>query len=227
MKSTHGKQSGRRPPPSQAHVCIFGPNHLQNQLLLNFFQDKTDFVCKCVDEINLRNLRKKDPQYKYLFMVDSKQVDLSPIWETLIDIYHAKQTNCLFALYNVDQGMDIEKEALERGIHGIFYNEDGLASLAKGAKAILGGELWFSRKLISHSLMNKERTVSPRFDEAKNLTHREKEILTRLITGASNKQIAEDLFISPHTVKTHIYNVYKKLDINNRLQATLWAARHL
>lgn len=227
MKSTHGTQSERRPPTSQAHVCILGPNHLQNQLLLNFLEEKTDFICRCVVEINLQKVRQKDPQCKYLFMVDSKQADLSSLWETLIDIYQTKQTNCLFALYNVDPEMEIEKEALERGIHGIFYNKDGLAGFAKGAKAILAGELWFSRKLLSHNLLNKERTVRPHFDATNTLTHREKEILTRLITGASNKKIAEDLFISPHTVKTHIYNVYKKLDINNRLQATLWAAKHL
>jgi DNA-binding CsgD family transcriptional regulator len=45
--------------------------------------------------------------------------------------------------------------------------------------------------------------------------------------GAKNEEIADKLFISPNTVKTHIYNIFKKIDVPNRLQAALWAAKHL
>ncbi len=60
-----------------------------------------------------------------------------------------------------------------------------------------------------------------------NLTSREKEILTRIASGASNREIADALFISHHTVKTHIYNIYKKIKVPNRFQAALWIAENL
>lgn len=59
------------------------------------------------------------------------------------------------------------------------------------------------------------------------LTPREIEILEQIAQGASNREIAEGLFISHHTVKTHLHNIFQKINVNGRLQAALWAARHL
>lgn len=52
------------------------------------------------------------------------------------------------------------------------------------------------------------------------LSEREKEIMTHLVRGGSTARIAEDLFISPHTVKTHTANIYKKMGIHSRSELT-------
>ena len=56
---------------------------------------------------------------------------------------------------------------------------------------------------------------------------REIEILGLISTGATNADIADKLIISQHTVKTHIYNIFQKIGVPNRLQAALWAGKHL
>ena len=59
------------------------------------------------------------------------------------------------------------------------------------------------------------------------LTSREIEVLTVLASGVKNDEIASKLHISPHTVKTHLYTIYKKIEVDNRLQAVLWATKNL
>ncbi|NMB46830.1 MAG: helix-turn-helix transcriptional regulator [Firmicutes bacterium] len=55
------------------------------------------------------------------------------------------------------------------------------------------------------------------------LTPREVEVLALIATGMTNAEIADSLFISPHTVKNHVTNIYKKLQVEDRTQIALWA----
>ena len=55
------------------------------------------------------------------------------------------------------------------------------------------------------------------------LTPREKEVLALIAVGMTNAEIAEELFISPHTVKNHVTNIYKKIQVEDRTQIALWA----
>ena len=56
------------------------------------------------------------------------------------------------------------------------------------------------------------------------LTERELEVLKAIAEGKSNQQIADELFVSINTIKSHVNKIYDKLDVNNRTQATLKAS---
>jgi ATP/maltotriose-dependent transcriptional regulator MalT len=70
------------------------------------------------------------------------------------------------------------------------------------------------------------RGRSPQARLAPQITEREREVLRLLASGKSNRDIADDLYISPGTVARHVANLYAKLDVSSRSQATAYAHRH-
>jgi DNA-binding CsgD family transcriptional regulator len=78
--------------------------------------------------------------------------------------------------------------------------------------------------ILRHYLVNYEASPNSIQDAAAayfskhDISSREQEIVLKLIEGKTNREIGDELFISPNTVKTHIRNIYKKLDISNRVQ---------
>lgn len=111
----------------------------------------------------------------------------------------------------------------------MFYENDPLEKFLKGICTVFEGELWAPRHIMSQCISNGTQDLKKYSlnESSSYLTRREKEILSFLAAGNSNEDIAEKLFISNHTVKTHVFNIYKKIDVPNRLQAALWAAKNL
>ena len=110
-------------------------------------------------------------------------------------------------------------------VKGIFTDDVSHEQFILGIKSIFNGELWLSRKLLS-SIVIKNRKTPQRQTEDYGLTQRETEIIKLVAVGSRNNDIADILCLSPHTVKTHIYHIYKKLNIENRMQAVNWANQH-
>ncbi|MGL4827848.1 MAG: LuxR family transcriptional regulator VpsT [Vibrio sp.] len=111
---------------------------------------------------------------------------------------------------------------------GVFYIEDDIDTLIKGMSKILQDEMWLARKLaqeyILHYRSGNSVVTSQMYAK---LTKREQQIIKLLGSGASNIEIADKLFVSENTVKTHLHNVFKKINAKNRLQALIWAKNNI
>ncbi len=130
-------------------------------------------------------------------------------------------------LFNITPGLGIEENTVIQGVHGFFYEKDPVECFHRGILAICDGELWLSRRIIAKCLMGGKGQDSNQKREQPYLTPREIEILGLVSLFATNEKIAEELCISFHTVKTHIYHIFKKIKAPNRIQSALWATKNL
>jgi PAS domain S-box-containing protein len=116
-------------------------------------------------------------------------------------------------------------ELVAAGARGIVVGEPEFPSIAEAINAIGRGELWFNSLLLSR-VFDKSSFVIRKEKADKVLTGREIEILQRIAQGYSNPAIAEVLGVSTRTVTNHVYNIYGKLGLKNRLQAMHYAVAH-
>ena len=118
-----------------------------------------------------------------------------------------------------------EARAYADGANGYVYKSaDRETLLAAVRKAGAGESLW--DRTDQRRLTNFVKTTRPAVGEHAPLTVREQEILKILATGATNKQISEKLQISAETVKEHVQHLLRKIGVNDRTQAAVWAARN-
>ena len=137
------------------------------------------------------------------------------------------KTKALMLTAALDEAMIFK--SLKAGAKGYLSKDSSVSDLTKAIKAVHQGELWIERKLMSRFFDqeaiadSKGKNLHGRTKEG--LTLREREVLSHLATGCTNKEIAQDLFISEKTVKTHLSSIFRKLKVTRRLQAILCAIR--
>ena len=116
-------------------------------------------------------------------------------------------------------------KAVDIGVDGYLLKDSESAELKRAINAVLNGENYIQPSLIP-ALNN--RLVSRDIDKDKieSLTKRELEVLIQVANGLFNKEIATSLDISERTVKNHISNIFKKIDVSDRTQAAVFAIKN-
>ncbi|WP_386081363.1 LuxR C-terminal-related transcriptional regulator [Vreelandella sp. F11] len=161
-----------------------------------------------------------------LILIDSDHIgiDALPEWQDKLPDALTKTPLAAFNIHDMDHAL----EALSCAqLKGVFYRNESLEVICKGIHALLEGELWMSRDLMARLILFYRKYQSNAFRPACGLTNREMEIISLLSAGSSNQQIAEKLFVSEHTVKSHLYNIFRKINVHNRIQALNWIHQNL
>ncbi|WP_341784356.1 response regulator transcription factor [Lactococcus formosensis subsp. formosensis] len=120
--------------------------------------------------------------------------------------------------------LDDEKvfPALAAGAKGYILKTSQAAEIAGAIRKVASGQDVLSGAV--KEKINQQKHRKPELYD--NLSKREMEVLKILAQGFSNQEIADQLFISLKTVKTHVSNIFNKLEVNDRTQATIYAIQH-
>jgi len=111
---------------------------------------------------------------------------------------------------------------MKTGIRGYVKITDSPAIIAKAIQSVQAGEIWAERRILEKGIANPmllPETLQSHVPGLPPLTNREMEVLTMVLQGASNREIADRSSISERTVKTHLYRVYRKLNVKSRTKA--------
>lgn len=121
---------------------------------------------------------------------------------------------------------ETELLALRAGARGCITRHIDLETLLKAFAVIGRGEYWVSQGVATRAISNLVRPDNAESANSSGLTSREWEILGLLAKGARNKEIANALSVSENTVKTHLLTIYRKVNVDCRLAATLYYFEH-
>lgn len=223
-------------PKKQKNLCpstditfyIIGPRIIQNELITSCLEKETGNPCILLENINQipTNNPKPGTQPSLIFW-DCLGENLKKLPSELKLYNSQKKSETRVVLFNVSKDMEFKKRFILKGIHGFFYKHDSLDIFLKGVQVVLDGKLWLSREMMTKCILEGSEGENPSKKFKDKLTERQTEILAQIAVGATNDEIADRLCISPYTVKTHLYKIFKKINVPNRVQAVLWAAKNL
>ncbi|MEI5639917.1 MULTISPECIES: helix-turn-helix transcriptional regulator [unclassified Pseudoalteromonas] len=171
------------------------------------------------------------PEGTRLLFIETAATDA---WNKLKEQLVNLEVKCDIVLFNLDENPELANRALLSGIRGVFYTTDNADVLMKGIRLLLENQLWYRRDVMCNVLnrmlqFNQDalHKLTEGDIEPIKLTKREKAIIALMSKGAKNKEIAEELNISPHTVKTHLYSAFRKTKCRNRIELLSWAQQNI
>ena len=121
-------------------------------------------------------------------------------------------------------------EALQLGARGVVLKETSTELLLKSIRSVVAGQYWVGREAVTDLVRVLRDLIPAAGEEAKKkafgLTPRELEVVSAIVLGYTNKDIARKFTISEDTVKHHLTNIFDKVGVSNRLELALFSIEH-
>lgn len=193
---------------------------------LNMFSDKFNVVFRATNGGEIVEFAKTNNTLQVILM-DIEMPKMDGIKATeLISKFRPEIKTIILTVFDDDEKIF---NAIKAGASGYLLKDESVEKIIDGINVVLEGGAPMSASIASKTLQLLRRTNKIKdviSDEDFNLSKREIEVLENLKLGLDYQQAAEKLFISPFTVRKHIENIYKKLQVNNKMQAVQKASAH-
>lgn len=201
-----------------SNILLIGKQNSHNNLLSEYLGSRLNCQCPCLPIDQLSSIHSSVIKDNMILLIDAIGQLASDLIETL-DIISQIFSNAKVAFFNIDDSIPCEKLLLWAHVRGIFYVDANENNILDGVNNILEDKYWLPRKVTAQFMKHLHSAPEIKYSPFNQLTKRESHILKLICDGHSNIEIADDLNVSLSTVKTHTYNLFKKLNVSNRVQA--------
>jgi two-component system nitrate/nitrite response regulator NarL len=120
-------------------------------------------------------------------------------------------------------------QALQLGARGIVLKDTPTEVLFRSIRAVINGRFWVGQTEVKDLMEALRYYVASADEDSKKqfgLTSRERDVVSAITVGFTNREIAEKFSISEQTVKHHLRNIFDKTGVSNRLELALFAIKH-
>lgn len=213
--------------PKTIKILIYCTSDLILTGILNTLKPATDIeiidIEKSTIDSLIESIKKFHPEV-VLFTNSEPMPNMREICKAIKDLIPEKKEIQQLLVGNIPSHEEVVS-LMNAGVRGYFDLNDPSDQLVEAIRVVRNGEIWLPRDKMS-SIMDriisvvgrdlKERTMDQ-------LTPTEFQVLRLIGQGKSNDEIAENMFISKNTVRSHIKSIYSKFDTHSRLQLALYA----
>jgi len=156
--------------------------------------------------------------------VELKGLNLTKI----LGLVRKNKNTKVILLIDSDYSENLLINAIRSGVRGYLPKDSDSSQLIKSVKAVFDGELWADRKLMGKVVDGSSYTTKKVEVKGQiyDLTETEIKIVKLVLNGMTNREVADELYISEKTVKFHLYKIYKKLAVKNRVELMLFGFRN-
>lgn len=202
-------------------VMLLSTSCIQSQLMKELLSES---LGPSISLVNQHTFAYHDWNKPALILVDLANLPTSnQPWELYLRGF---KDNISTVLLNTQDSISAQNLLQWPNVYGYFSHYEDQQTLIKGLTKVLDGEHWIPRSMLIEMLLYLQ-SVKPVTTTSIELTNREIDVLNLLSNGKSNTEIANELFVSEHTIKSHLYKAFKKINVKNRIQAKRWARCHL
>jgi DNA-binding NarL/FixJ family response regulator len=116
-------------------------------------------------------------------------------------------------------------DAFRAGARGVFHRADNFQRLCRCLSVVREGQIWASTTALTYLIDALQRVAPMSVVDARGaelLTNREKQVVSLVVDGLNNREISEQLHLSEHTVKNHLFHIFEKLGISSRVELVLY-----
>lgn len=205
-------------PPTR--VYVIAENRLLRETLVRLFRKRNEISIvgdTCCSVSPVTDIKSAKSDLVLLDCFNTKQV--SDDWLTDLQ---ASMPEVKIVLFGMDEDADVFLRAVRRGIAGYVLKNAAAADLLEAVRAVAQGEVACPPKLckvLFKAIAAAETSGDDRGISPFELTQRQRQLMSLVAIGLSNKEIAANLNLSEFTVKNHIYRVMKQVDAQSRHEA--------